>query len=394
MFKKYTGWIVLVFALAFGFQGITFAQDPRLTIVASYSILADVVANVAGDAAEVTTLMPVGTDPHTFTLVPADLARLAQADIVFVNGAFFEESLLEAIENAAPDLNIVEASACVAILPFGGHDHDHESEAQATPEAAPTESTLPDVLLPIAEQCATHSAEIGAIHADAQDPEAESDHDHEQGAHDAESLGTLYALDCTTPHEDETTAASAGVHDHAESGCDPHVWWQPHNVIYWTMTIRDTLSDLDPANASIYAANAAAYIAQVDALTHDEIRPLIETLPLERRIFVTDHDTLTYFAHAYDFEIVGVVVPGGSTLGEASASEIASLIDTIRAEGVSAIFVGSTVNPQLAEQIANETGVRVIALFTDSLSEADGAAPTYLDFMRYNVQTIVDALSE
>lgn len=89
--------------------GIVNAQDEsRLQIVASYSILADVITNVAGDAADVTSLIPVGADPHTFQPTPRDMAMLTDADVIFVNGAFFEEGLLEAIELAALDTPIIE----------------------------------------------------------------------------------------------------------------------------------------------------------------------------------------------------------------------------------------------------------------------------------------------
>ena len=88
------------------------AQEDRLQVVGSHSILSDVIANVAGDAADVTSTMPLGADPHSFQPTPSDLTALADADVVFINGAFFEEGLLEAIENAGDDMNIVTAS-CV-----------------------------------------------------------------------------------------------------------------------------------------------------------------------------------------------------------------------------------------------------------------------------------------
>lgn len=315
------------------------AQTGRLQIIASHTILADVVANIAGDVADVTSLMPVNTDPHTFNPTPADLARLSEADVVFVNGAFFEEGLLETIENVSEQVNIVEASANVAILPFeGGHEHDTEEE--------------------------TH-----------------------------ESLGILSEIDCESGHAHEHEEEEAGEeHEHEEGGCDPHVWWDVNNVVLWAGTIRDTLSELDPAHADTYAANAGGYIAQLESL-RDDLAAMIETIPADRRILVTDHDSLGYFAHAYGFEIVGVIVPGGSTSASAGAAEIGALIDLIREEGVTAVFVGTTVSPVMSEQIASEAGAQIETLYTDSLSTPDEPAGTYLDFMRYNVETIVNALN-
>ncbi len=118
----------------------------------------------------------------------------------------------------------------------------------------------------------------------------------------------------------------------------------------------------------------------------------VASLPDSQRRLVTDHEALGYFAATYGFEIVGVVVPSLSTLAEPSAQEIAALIDTIRTENVPAIFVGVTVSPALSQQIGGESGAQVYTLYAESLSAEDGPAATYLDFMRYNIQTVVDAL--
>jgi ABC-type Zn uptake system ZnuABC Zn-binding protein ZnuA len=107
---------------------------------------------------------------------------------------------------------------------------------------------------------------------------------------------------------------------------------------------------------------------------------------------VTDHDALGYFADAYDFTIVGAVIPSLSTMAAPSASELAALQDQIEAEGVRAIFVSASVNPELAEQLAADTGATVAMIYTGSLSDAAGPASTYLDFMRYNMRTIMEAL--
>jgi ABC-type Zn uptake system ZnuABC Zn-binding protein ZnuA len=335
------------------------AQTERLQIVAAHTILTDVVRNVAGNAADVTSLMPSGADPHSFQPAPQDLAWLADADVIFVNGAGFEEGLLEAIQNAGEDLNIVTASECVEILPFGEHSHEgDDAEGDFDPVTA--------------ERCAANYAELAALHTDENEV--------------AGYLGPLYALECG-----EGDHEAVGEHDHAN--CDPHVWTDPHNVALWTLTVRDTLSNLDAANADTYAANAANYLNALESLLHDELEPMIEAVPVENRVLVTNHETLGYFAHRFGFEIVGVVISGGSTLAEPSAGEIAALIDTVRAGGVAALFAENTVSPAVAQQIADETGAAFYTLYSDSLSEADGPAGTYLDYMRYNVSTIADALS-
>jgi ABC-type Zn uptake system ZnuABC Zn-binding protein ZnuA len=176
-----------------------------------------------------------------------------------------------------------------------------------------------------------------------------------------------------------------------EGICDPHVWMNPQNVMLWTLTIRDTLSERDPANAETYARNAEAYIAQLSEL-HSEIETLLESIPPQNRVLVTNHDSLGYFAAQYGFEVVGVVISGGSTVAEPSAQDIATLIEVIEAHRVQAVFAETTINPDIAQQVANESGAVLYTLYSGSLGDADGPASTYLDYMRYNTRTIVDGL--
>ncbi len=107
---------------------------------------------------------------------------------------------------------------------------------------------------------------------------------------------------------------------------------------------------------------------------------------------MTDHDELGYFAARYGFRIVGAVIPAYSPAAEPSAQELANLQEAIRALDVKAVFVGSTVNPVLAERIAEDSGIELRVLYTGSLSGPDGPAETYMALMRYNVQTLVESL--
>jgi ABC-type Zn uptake system ZnuABC Zn-binding protein ZnuA len=161
-------------------------------------------------------------------------------------------------------------------------------------------------------------------------------------------------------------------------------------VVYWSLYIRDVLIELDPDGAEAYTANAAAYIAALDAIAHDFITPSVATIPEDRRVLVTNHATLGYFASRYGFEVVGTVIPGASTSAEPSAEQVAGLVDIVRAEGVQAIFADSTVNTRLAEQVASETATAFIRLYTDSFGESE--ASNYMDYIRYNVSAIVSAL--
>ena len=231
------------------------------------------------------------------------------------------------------------------------------------------------------------------------DDHADDEHEHEEGddhEHDhgkTETLGRLYSLDCGAGHDEHgEDEHDEDEHVHAEGGCDPHVWMDPHNVMYWTMLIRDTLVELDPTNSDTYIANAQAYLSELDALTHDFVIPLIETLPEENRILITNHDSLGYLAVAYEFEVIGAIIPGGSTVVEPSAQEIAELIDLIQDEGVPAVFGESTVSSDIAQAVADETGAELVVLYSGSLSDADGPAATYIDYIRYNYTAIVEAL--
>ena len=124
----------------------------------------------------------------------------------------------------------------------------------------------------------------------------------------------------------------------------------------------------------------------------DWIRSRVAALPPERRKLVSDHAEFGYFAHAYGFEQSGTIVASFSTSAAPSAQELAALEDLIRAQGVPAVFISSDVSPVLADQIVADTGVRLVTLYTHSLSAPDGPAACYLDLMRYNVDAIVSAL--
>jgi ABC-type Zn uptake system ZnuABC Zn-binding protein ZnuA len=180
-----------------------------------------------------------------------------------------------------------------------------------------------------------------------------------------------------------------GEHDHAAD--DPHTWTDPNNVMVWAQNIEDALSNLDPTNGEAYRVNAEAYRAELQELDA-WIREQVAQIPEKDRQIVTDHTILGYLADRYGFVQVGAIVPGYSSLAEPSAKELAELEDAIRQLGVEAVFVGSTVNPALAETVAQDTGVQLVTIYTGSLSEKGGQADTYIAYMRYNVEAIVQAL--
>jgi ABC-type Zn uptake system ZnuABC Zn-binding protein ZnuA len=179
-------------------------------------------------------------------------------------------------------------------------------------------------------------------------------------------------------------------HEHDEGEVDPHVWFDVRNAIHWVEMIEQVLSALDPANAAAYQANAATYtqeLKELDAWVVEQVA----AIPQANRKLVTNHPSFGYLAGRYGLEQVGAVYPV-SPSAEPSAREIALLEDTIREYGVPAVFGESTVNPKLAQQVADDTGVELVALYSGSLGEPGSGAETYVLLIRYNVGAIVNAL--
>ena len=173
---------------------------------------------------------------------------------------------------------------------------------------------------------------------------------------------------------------------------DPHFWLNPINTIRYVENIRAGLSQADPAGKDTYDRNAQAYIAQLRDLDA-WITAQVTQIPAERRLLVTNHESFGYFADRYGFRIIGAIIPSVSTSASPSARQLAALIDHIKATGAPAIFLETGTNPQLADQISAETGVKVITgLYTHSVSAAGGPAATYIELMRYNAEQIVEAL--
>jgi len=173
---------------------------------------------------------------------------------------------------------------------------------------------------------------------------------------------------------------------------DPHFWLDPVSVIRYVENIRDALSKVDPVWATSYSKNADAYIAQLKDLDN-WIRQQVALIPEGRRLLVTNHESLGYYADRYGFKVVGTIIPSVTTGASPSAQSLAALEDAIRATGAPAVFLESGVNPQMAQQVSLETGIKVAPeLYTHSISAAGGPAPTYIDMLKYNTQVIVEAL--
>lgn len=279
----------------------------HITVLATTSIVADVVNQIAGGAVQVDTLIPAGSDPHAFEPAPQDMAKAASAAAIFANGAGLEEFLSNFLENADAADRVVDLSEAIPLLDFNSTGDEHENDVNES-----------------------HNG-------------------------------------------------------------DPHVWTDPNNILLWVDKIESTLSALDPSHSATFAANADTYRQQLRELDA-WIRSQVSLIPPEDRLLVTDHQVFGYFAAQYGFKQIGAILPAYSTLSMPTAQELAQLEDAMRSAGVQVILVGETVNPNLAERVAEDTGVQLVYIYTGSLSSADGPAATYLDYMRHNVSQMITAL--
>lgn len=193
-----------------------------------------------------------------------------------------------------------------------------------------------------------------------------------------------------TPSQENVDGAESNS-NHVHEAFNPHLWLDPNLVITYVENIRDGLIQVDPDGKDVYTANAENYINQLKELDAWIVQQ-VNQIPAENRLLVTNHESLTYFAERYDFVVVDSILPSFSSEASPSAQEIAAAIDAIKSSGAPAIFLGEIENADLANQIANETDVKVVNhLYLESLT--DGApAETYIEMMKYNVMQIVNAL--
>jgi manganese/iron transport system substrate-binding protein len=195
-------------------------------------------------------------------------------------------------------------------------------------------------------------------------------------------------LSSRTPRQGEVV--EAGTSGQPEQ--DPHFWLDPVSVLKYVENIRDGLSQADPGGKDAYTRNAEAYIAKLKELDA-WIGEQVKQVPASRRLLVTNHESFGYFADRYGFKIVGAVVPSVSSNASPSAQQLARLVDAIKATGAPAVFLETGANAQLAQQLAQETGIKVVTgLFTHSITEPGGSAPSYIEMMRYDTKAITDAL--
>lgn len=296
------------------------AETEPTTVVATHSIIGDLVANVAGDTIELQVLVGPDQDPHVYEPAPADSITLRNAVLVFENGLQLKswfDGLYERSGSTAR--RVVLGEQLHHLLPWGGHGHDH-----------------------------------GHSHDDHGHGHSHDDHDHHEDAHHNDHHG----------HDDH----HADDHHHDHGDYDPHIWQSVHNAEDMVKVIRDTLIEVFPEHADTFRANAAAYIEELEALD-DYIKEQVARIPEQRRKLVTSHGAFDYYTDRYGFTVVGTALGSVTTEGrDPSAGEIAALVDEIRALDIPAIFAETIVNRAVVDTIAREAGVQVLyPLYSDAL---------------------------
>ena len=349
---------------------------PPLQIVTTTNFVADWVRIVGGNRVEVFSLLPVGGDPHHFQPTPRDVAKVADADLVFSVGLYLEAAWLEELlHNASADEStIVALGEGVNPIEFSGADmHDEHGDEDGHSEDGHDDNG----------EEGEHSDDDHEDHGDEDDHGEDGQNDNgEEGEH---------SDDDHEDHGDEDDHGDHGHEGHVHGAFDPHFWFDPIRVKIAVNEIAARLAALDPDNASVYFQNAAEYEEKLDEL-HAWIQDKVSELAPERRLLVTSHDSFAYFAKLYGFEVIGLVIPSLSTHVEPSAEHIAALVDVIREHEVPALFGETTVSDRLAQAVARETGAKLVQLYSGSLGPEGSGADTYLGMVRANVERIVEAL--
>ncbi|MBH0052671.1 zinc ABC transporter substrate-binding protein [Salinibacterium sp. SWN139] len=296
--------VVTCLALAGCTTAASDGGDP--VVVATTTILGSVVGDITECAGGTTeTLMPVGVDPHDFSASSEQVAHMATAQLVVVNGLDLEGGLTDAIASAAGEgAEVMEVAPLIDPLPFG-----------------------------------------------------------EQSSSDSDTAGSL----------------------------DPHFWNDVSRMATVATLVGDKLAEVTGDDTY---ADCGSDVHDALEATDQQVRDILSVIPSEQRVLVTDHEAFGYFADAYDFEIAGVIVPGGSTLAEASSQELADLVEVIQEKNVPAIFSNVALSSVLVDTIAAEAGtsIDVVALYVGSVGSAGSGAETYPDMMTTNAQLIADAL--
>ena len=435
--------------------------DEPIPVVATFSILGDMVSEIGGEHVNVTTLVGPDGDAHVYQPTPKDARSVSEAELMFMNGLEFEGWLERLVKAASFDGSLVVATDGIQAIAFDDNDdhddhddhkdhadnddHGHEEHGHGNHgfewagvfdlEAGTYKWSFAkvggDYADPAMKMVILKAGDIEAVEEAAEEIlEAEASTTATGGdvltvsdtaytlTFDASKDMTIFSVEIASagqytfftehmPFEFEANEhffkdlaavdvepiaqePDSGHAHHHHGAFDPHAWQSLTNAAIYIDNITAALAKADPSNAGDYYSNRAKYLSELDALSKD-VASMMADIDADKRTVVTPHDAFGYFSVAYD--ITFEAPQGLSTESEASAADVARLIEQIREQNISAVFIESISDNRLIEQIANETGASVGGtLYSDALSSSDGPASTYLDMFRHNAKTISDAL--
>ena len=270
----------------------------EINVVATTPMIGEFVGQVGGENINLTILMPLEADPHTYEPAPQDAGKIADADLVFYTGLMYEPAaLIELLENSACGAEaLAEVGESVFPIEFkeGGHD-DHD--------------------------------EHGEEGHDDHDEEGHDDHDGHEG--------------------------------HGHGAYDPHFWFDPNRVVYAAEFIESKLVEFDSSNAANYEAAGDAYTKELSGLT-GQVSQLIGSIPSQNRKLITTHESLGYLEAKFGLEVLSTIIPDLDSSNEITPSQLVGVIDVIEDNNVKVIFIEAEAPSVYAETIVAETGIKAV----------------------------------
>ena len=313
------------------FLPVAVCYAEKIKVVTTFSILGDIVKQIGGEHIVVTSLVGPDGDTHVYRPTPADARDVSEAEILVVNGLDFEGWLDRLVEASDFKGTRLVATRGIEAIPYKEDEHDDHGKRE-------------------------------------HDDHGKSEHDdHGKREHDDHA-------------------------GHNHGAFDPHAWQSLENAVIYVNNITEALAQFSPENASDFYQNRAAYIAEINKL-NKELQAMIDILPKNRRTVVTSHDAFQYLGR--DYGLTFMAPQGLSTDSEASAQNVARLIEQVRVNQIKAVFVENITDPRLIKQIANETGATIGGtLYPGALSGPNGPASNYLMMIRHNVEMLSRALGD
>ena len=347
------------------------------SIVATTTILGSVAEQLASCALEkdatatstVRTLMPIGTDSHDFQPSSEQVAAMLSADIVIANGLGLEEGLLGTFEQLEKDgANLWLTAEWINPIEFAGHGHSHDDDHDHGHKD-------------------DHDDDHDHDHGHKDDHDDDHDHDHgHKDDHDDDH-------DHDHGHKDDHDDDHDHDHGHSHGDEDPHYWFDMSRVGVVATELGKRLA-METGNQAW--SDCGQELAASISAAEDEVFALFNAIDPAKRVIVTDHDAFAYLADRYGFEVAGVLIPGGSTLAEATSQDLAAIVADVKERNITALIGDIQHQNRLLDAVADESGgtLQVVLVYVESIGEPNGDAADYQAMMVWNAQQIAQALQD